>query len=107
MIYDSGIVEIYSVPSFGNGDLPSTQGVLKGKQYFGTRTLGFNRYYTAKANQDRIDKVIECWTIPEVDTSDYAVIGGQRFRIVMVQYSTNDDGLPIMVLSLEVQNDEN
>lgn len=107
MIYDAGIIEVYSLPSTGNGDLPSMQGVLKGKQYFGTRTLGFNRYYTAKANQDRIDKVVECWAIPNVDTSDYAVINGRRYNIVMVQYQTNDDNLPIMVLSLEVQNDEN
>lgn len=105
MIYDAGIIEIYSVPSTGDGNLPSNQGVLKGRQYFGTRTLGFSRYYTAKANQDRIDKVVECWTIPDVDTSDYAVINGQRFRIVMIQYTTNEDNLPIMVVSLEVQND--
>lgn len=105
MIYDSGIIEIYSLPDTGNGNLPGTTGVLKGKAYFGYKTVGYHRYFTAKANHDRVDNIVECWAIPGVDTTNYAMIGTTRYNIIQVQYDT-ENGLPIMSISLERQNDE-
>lgn len=106
MIYDSGVIEIYTLAKTADGNMPSTTGVLLTKQYFGDRTVGSRRYFDAKANDDRIDRLVECWARSEVNTNCYALIGSVRYRIVQVQYAQNDDNLPIMLLSLERQDDE-
>lgn len=106
MIYDSGVIEIYTYPHTANGDMPSSTGVMLTKQYFGDRTVGSRRYFDAKANDDRIDRLVECWLDTRVNTNCYAEISSVKYRIVQVQYDRNDDNLPIMRLSLERQDDD-
>lgn len=99
-IFDSGIVEVYQVANVGDGNMPNTTGVQIFRSYFADVTVGYGRYYTAKAENDRIDRLIQCNDNKEVSTSCYAIIGTKRYIIRQVQHII-DDGLPAMQLSLE------
>ena len=102
-IYDSGIVELYQVANVGDGNMPNKAGTKIFRSYFIDMTVGYNRYYTARAENDRIDRLIQCNDNKEVTTSCYAIIGTKRYIIRQVQHII-EDGLPAMQISLELDD---
>lgn len=113
---DNGIVTIYrQTNTAGAGDMPSYSWTQVFQSYYAERTVGVNRYYTAMAQNDQVDMLIEIAPIKDLSTAtdragiDRAYFGlpevqGDNniyFRIVQIQYSVGDDYLPVTLLSLE------
>ena len=102
MTHDDGIVKVYKTKNTGEaGDMPASGRVLLSEEYFGNLTVGINRYYTALANNEKIDLLIEIWPVSELDTSCIAVIEGVDYVIRQIQNTVNDNGLKIQVIALE------
>lgn len=102
MTHDDGTIKIYSTKNTAKaGDMPNAGRVLLSEEYFGNLKVGINRYYTAMANGERIDKLIEIWPVEKMDTSCIAVIEGEEYIIRQIQDSVNDDGLRVQVIALE------
>lgn len=83
--YENGIVAIYKVTnSAAAGYAPVETLTKKYDLRFDERFLGINRYYQAKQNQIRVEKVIR---VPRVDinSQDVAIIGTRQYRVDLVQ----------------------
>lgn len=64
------------------------------------RTVGLNRYYTAKQDNVRVDAVLRCPRRRDVCAQDIAIpIDGQQYEIKLVQYPENIVP-PVMDLTL-------
>lgn len=112
MTFDDGIVGVYELTQVKvPGKMPTEGLSLKERFYFGYETLGINRYYTALQANQQIEAVISVpgWNTIKANRH-IAVIadadGGidatcDQYRIVMVQPTTDEDGLRITRLSLE------
>lgn len=109
MNLDSGVATIYApVNTAEKGDLPVlsyTREVFK--SYYADRTVGVNRYYKAKDYDNQADILIRiqrkgistacrCRLEPYLDED----LGG-FYKILQVQYITDDDGQPATELTLE------
>lgn len=112
MTYDDGIVGVYELTKVKiPGKMPTDGLVEKERFYFGYETLGINRYYTALQANQTIEAVITIpgWNTIKANThiaiiaDAYGVIDADsaQYRIVMVQPTTDEDGLRITRLSLE------
>lgn len=82
--------------------------VLRGEYYYGTRTVGINRYWTARGNNDQIDLLIQVDRDASISTRDRAFLSpftretvGGWYKILQVQHVTDEDGLLATELSLE------
>lgn len=83
-----------------------TQKLYRG--YYGEKTVGINRFYTAKAHDDRADLLIQISRCPEISTADRCALrcygrgkGKIYYKILQVQHVTDEDGLPATDLTLE------
>jgi hypothetical protein len=100
--FNDGIVNIYSVGNIAaSGNMPKDGVTLKVSDLrYEERTVGMSRYWTAKQEQAQISQLIRVQRINSVTTHDVAVINGQQYDIVQVQYP-QDIEPPSMDLSLE------
>lgn len=112
MTFDDGIVGVYELTKVRvPGKMPVDGLQEKERFYFGYETLGINRYYTALQASQQIESVISIpgWNPIKANThiAIIADVDGNitadcdQFRIVMVQPTTDEDGLRITRLSLE------
>ena len=70
--------------------------------YYGEKTVGTNRYYIAKAQNDQVDMLIEVQRNRDISAAtDRAEIDGVYYRIVQVQQVTDENGTPMTDLALE------
>lgn len=93
------------------GEMPSYSWTQIFESYFSERTVGVNRYYTAMAQNDQIDMMIEIAPTRILSTATDRVgipaqyfgetEGEKYFRIVQIQQVESDDYLPATQLSLE------
>lgn len=97
MIYDR-VVTIHDID--GASVLGQKLTVPGVSHYCARRKVGLTRYYTALQVGDRTDEVLELPGRDEITTSQIAVTQGAQFRILQVQHETDEDGLPVTVLSL-------
>ncbi len=112
MTFDDGIVGVYELTQVKIPGKKQTEGLsLKERFYFEYENLGINRYYTALQANQKIESVISVpgWAMIPANRH-IAVIADldgnltsecDQFRIVMVQPTTDEDGLRITRLSLE------
>ena len=100
--FNDGITSIYSVKNIAaSGNLPKYITTEKVKNLrFEERTVGMGRYWTAFQYQARIEKLIRTQRISSVTVHDVAIINGQQYSILQVQYP-KDVEPPCMDLSLE------
>lgn len=112
MTFDDGVVGVYELTKIKvPGKMPTDGLQEKERFYFGYETLGINRYYTALQASQQIESVISIpgWVmIPAnrhiaviADVDGNLTSECDQFRIVMVQPTTDEDGLRITRLSLE------
>lgn len=116
MNLDDGIVTIYRQTNTAEvGEMPTFEWSEIFRSYFGERTVGVNRYYTAMSHNDQVDMLIEIPPIRTLSTAtDRAGIdrayfrlptvegdNNLYFRITMIQQVDGDDNLPVTLLSLE------
>lgn len=109
MLLDAGIVGIYEQTlTSAAGAMPAASWSLIWQSYYGNKTVGINRYYTAMANNDRIDMLIEVNPNTNISPAAHrAKIGDVWYKIAQVQQIIVD-GLPMTDLALErigVEND--
>lgn len=112
MTFDDGIVGVYELTKIKiPGKMPTDGLTEKERFYFGYETLGINRYYTALQANQSIEAVLSIpgWNTIKANTH-IAIIAdadgvidadSAQYRIVMVQPTTDEDGLRITRLSLE------
>lgn len=107
MTLDSGVLIIKhpTVTSTGAMPVPSYTQVYEG--YYAERTVGFNRYFTALAADDRIDLLVRIQRFV-ASTADLAVLTPSypdgtagTYRIIQVQHLADEDGLFVTDLSLQ------
>ncbi len=112
MTFDDGIVGVYELTEVRvHGKMSINRLTEKERFYFGYETLGINRYYTALQAKQEIEAVISVPGWNEINANRHiAVIADvdgninpdcDQYRIVMVQPTTDKDGLRITRLSLE------
>ena len=117
MTFDDGIVGIYELTEQKvPGKMPTEGLLLSERFFFGYETLGINRYYTAmQAGQD-IEAVIHVPGWHEIRANRHIAIIADadgvidsdtpQHRVVMVQPTTDDDGLRVTRLTLERIGDQ-
>ena len=111
MPLDSGELTVWrganTAPSGGMPVMAYTQ--IWGS-YYQDRTVGVQRWYTAQQHGDRPDMVVRVqrtWALsPAADRVTLAPFGWRdgspgAYKIVQVQQTTDDDGLPVTDLTLE------
>lgn len=92
--FNDGQVEIRDVDDYGE---PTTEA---GKRYlFGNRTVGVNRYFSARQNDIELKKVIHVHQDFEITTQQKAIIDNTVYNIVQVQH-LHDTNPKVTVLSL-------
>lgn len=103
MLLDSGIVSIYRQKNVAApGKKPQYEWEQIWQSYYGEKTVGVNRYYTAMAQDDQVDMLIEAQRNRGISTAtDRAEIDGVYYRIVQIQHVLDDNDLPMTDLALE------
>lgn len=103
MILGDGVVTIVRDKNVTEvGDMPRYEPQEILRSYYGEKTVGINRYYAAKGQNDRIDMLIQIQRTKDVQPStDRACIDGTYYRITQLQQVTDEDGLLMTDLSLE------
>lgn len=86
--FNDGIVNIYCVENIAEpGNMPKDGLVLKIENLrYTERTVGMGRYWTAAQAQVRIEQLLRVPRISSVSTQDIAIVNGQQYKIVQIQY---------------------
>lgn len=110
MLLDSGIATIWRGT---NTAQPGALPVIKYDQnyfasYYGEKTVGVQRYWTAQAHDDRADLLIEIQRNAGISTADrcqlqpaFDAAAAGYYKILQVQHLVDDDGQPVTDLTLE------
>jgi len=100
--FNDGIVNIYTAGNISTpGNMPKEGLTSKvGPLCYEERTVGLGRYWTAMQNQVKVQQVLRTQRINSVSTQDVAILNGEQYKIVQVQYP-KDIEPPCMDLSLE------
>ena len=117
MTYDDGIVGIYELTEDKQPGKMPVEGLLLVERFFyGFETLGINRYYTAKQAGEDIEAVIHVPGWHEIKANRHIAIianangvinsDSPQYRVVMVQPTTDEDGLRVTRLTLEKVGDQ-
>lgn len=103
MTYDDGILRICrTINVAAPGEKPVTQLKEKDKFYYGYDTLGFQRYYTAKQAQEKIECVVNIPGWNDIESTDICVLENEKqYRLSLIQPTLDKDGLKMTKLSLE------
>lgn len=76
--------------------------------YYGEKTVGINRYWTARSHDAQADLLIEIPLLPDVTVQDrvelepYLLPTGGIYKILQVQHVRDEDGQPCTDLTLEL-----
>ena len=92
---DSGIIEFYAITNTADrAKLPVRRALLKTKEWYEARTVGFRRYYTAKQANVNIEIVARTWRLDNISTSPRsATTGSQSSRFKTVLMMTDSKSL--------------
>lgn len=116
MLLDSGIMTVYRQQNAAlPGEMPQYTWTQLWQSFYGEKTVGVNRYYTAMAHDDQTDMLIEVQRNRNVSTATDRVgidrqylglepVAGDNniyFRITQIQQVDDEDGLPMTDLALE------
>lgn len=78
------------------------------RSYYGEKTVGFSRYYTAMQNNDQADLLIEIIRCGKIFATDICTLepfgtsGAEgTFKITQVQHVLDDDGIAMTDLTLQ------
>lgn len=85
--FNSGIVSIFRVTDEGEpGYAPVPRLELRVRLRYEERKLGLIRYYSAKQDQVRVERVLRVPRRPEISPQDVAVTqDGRQYRIELIQ----------------------
>lgn len=85
--FNSGVVSIYRVTDEGEpGYAPVPRLELRVRLHYEERKLGLIRFYSAKQDQVKVEKVLRVPRRPEISPQDVAVTqDGKQYRIELIQ----------------------
>lgn len=85
--FNSGAVSIYRVTDAGEpGYAPVPRLELRVRLHYEERKLGLIRFYSAKQDQVKVEKVLRVPRRPEISPQDVAVTqDGKQYRIELIQ----------------------
>ena len=100
--FNDGTVDVYSVGNIAEaGNMPKDGLTIKVSNLrYEERIVGMGRYWTAKQEHAQIEQLIRTQRINSVTVHDIAILNGEQYDIVQVQYP-KDIEPPSMDLSLE------
>ncbi len=110
MLMDSGIATIWRSELMSNpGEMPKESFTKEYfKSYYGNKTVGFARYWTAKAHDSQANFLIEIQRNAGITTADRCQLEpyldqevSGYYKILQVQHLEDEDGLPVTDLTLE------
>lgn len=110
MLLNDGIVTIFSpTQTAAPGKKPKTEYTTQVfASYFGQKTVGVQRYWTAAAHDDRADLLIEIQRFSDASTAQRAQLSPQvdiglagYYKILQFQHTNDENGLPVTDLTLE------
>ncbi len=86
-LFNSGVVSIYRVTDMGEpGYAPVPRLELRVKLLYEELKMGLIRFYSAKQNQVKVERVLRVPRRPEVSPQDVAVTeDGRQYRVELVQ----------------------
>ncbi|MBQ6322595.1 MAG: hypothetical protein IJI24_06955 [Lachnospiraceae bacterium] len=93
---------LYSLQNVaGKGLMPDEKLVKYADEYYGERTVGYNRQYAAFGADQRIDMLVRIWRNDAARIGHYAILeDGNQYRIDNVQHLKDGDGLEVTDLTL-------
>lgn len=103
MLFDAGLCKIYElIDTAAAGDMPQPKLRLHSELFYGERTIGFSRQYSAMSVNEQVDLLIRIWGDKSIKIGMYAIPeDGEQYRISMVQHLKDDeDGLLVTDLTL-------
>lgn len=106
--FPDGVAQIWRIRNAAPpGDMPREEKTRKYTLRYRRRTVGIQRYYTAKQFREQIDEVIRCPLVQDVSVLDrvYLPVSKYWYVIRQVQYPENAT-VPVMDLSLERTEDD-
>lgn len=85
--FNSGVVSVYRVTDAGEpGYAPVPRLELRVRLHYEERKLGLIRFYSAKQDQVRVERVLRVPRRPEISPQDVAVTQDERqYRIELIQ----------------------
>lgn len=99
MIYDKPIV-VCRLPD-GIGSITQTRTLVPVfLAYCGEMEVYHRRYWEAMQADSRIDCMVEIPLRRDASAHMYAVYGGHTYRVEQVQFSSDENGLPVTRLSM-------
>ncbi len=102
--FNDGVAKIYSVGNIAEpGNMPKDGLALKLDRPlpYDERTVGISRFWTAKQEQTKIERLLRFPRVNSVRREDVVIpVDGEQYRIVQVQYPPDVEP-PCMDLSLE------
>ena len=110
MLLDAGIATIWrGMNTASPGGLPVTEYTQQYfASYYGDKTVGIQRYWTAQAHDDRADLLIEIQRNAGISTADRCQLqpvfdeaAAGFYKILQVQHLLDGDGQPVTDLTLE------
>lgn len=110
MLLNDGIAKILRCENNAKpGQLPKPLwGTQVFASYYGNKTVGVQRYWTAAAHDDRADLLIEIQRCAAISTADHCVLQpvldeavAGVYKIIQVQHLLDEDGQPVTDLTLE------
>ena len=103
MLLDAGRCRIYSlVDVAAAGDMPQPKLRLHSEPFYGERSIGFSRQYSAKSVNEQVDLLIRVWGDKSIKINMYVIPeDGEQYRISFVQHLKDEDDLLVTDLTLE------
>lgn len=83
------------------GHMPVEKLVKYAEEYYGERTVGYNRQYAALGADQRIDMLVRIWRNNAVRIGHFSILeDGNQYRIDNAQNLKDEDGLEVTDLTL-------
>ena len=110
MLLNDGVATIWGPAETGEpGGKPKTKYTDKVyMSYYGQKTVGVTRYWTAQAHDGRADLLVEIQRFSGVTTAQRVQLAPQvdtglagYYKIIQYQHLTNENGLTVTDLTLE------
>ena len=102
MMIADGVLKIHTLQNMAlPGAMPVSKLVLKYPQdiFYADRVVGYNRQYAAMGADQYVSKLVRIWELP-VNVGEFVIIGNDQYRIDMVQFLRDEDGLKVCDLTL-------
>lgn len=102
MMLADGTLRLYTLQNMAlPGAMPVPKLIPKYPQdiFYADRVVGYNRQYAAMGADQYVSKLVRIWELP-VNVGEFVIIGNDQYRIDMVQFLRDEDGLKVCDLTL-------